>query len=122
MKGNYTKYKYRIIIAVLSIIALLIKFHPWTSFYTGSKKSINNEYYLSGAVIDAVNNMNISQAEIAVVGRNEQYITESNGNFRIPFRDSLAHVRVRISKKGYISYDKSYDFPSPDIIIQLNHK
>lgn len=56
---------------------------------------------------------------MSIVGRNEQYYSEDNGNFKILFKDSVDHVRLRITKKGYHSYDHTFNVPESNIIIQL---
>jgi hypothetical protein len=77
---------------------------------------------LAGMVVDETNN-SISQAKIDVVGRNEFYVTESNGNFIIPISDSSAtSIRLHVYKPGYIIYDKSFDLPSENVTIQLQTK
>jgi hypothetical protein len=112
-----------IILAPLSpIIIACIQFHPWSNSILNSQKDKKHEYYLAGTVVDETTNESISQAEVTVVGRNEQYITESNGNFRIPFKDSVGYVRIRIEKKNFRTIDKSYNLPTEDIEIQLSHK
>ncbi len=115
--------KTSIIVAVISALAIiivaLIQVHPWkkeTVQVEGKSKAI---YQLSGTVIDEQSNKNVSQAEIDVVGRNEQYYSEENGNFAITVKDSIKSIRIRVVKNGYIPYDKSYDLPNENVIIQL---
>jgi hypothetical protein len=114
--------KTKIIIAVISAISLivvaLIQFRPWNN---SSKKQKNNNviYSIAGTVVDESTNNSIGQAEISIVGRNEEYFTEQNGNFRILFKDSVDHVRLRVTKDHFLPFDKSFDLPNENIIIQL---
>ncbi|MBS1533316.1 MAG: carboxypeptidase-like regulatory domain-containing protein [Bacteroidetes bacterium] len=123
-KSNLT-FRRNIILALIpasvTIVVALITYHPWRKDIQ-KPNGENNKCFLSGTVVDASSNNSIPQAEIVVVGRNEQYVSESNGNFKIPFKDSITHVRIHVEKKSYVPYDKSYDLPSSDIIIQLIHK
>jgi hypothetical protein len=101
------------------IIAAIIQIRPWKK---DSSHVMNNKvvFHLRGTVIDDKSNQNIPQAEIDVVGRNEQYYTEENGNFEIAIKDSVKSIRIRVIKKEYLPYDKSYDLPSEGVIIQLS--
>jgi hypothetical protein len=110
------------LIPVIGAIAVALISHPWRKDVQPPKETNKMQYFLSGAIVDASSNNSIPQAEITIVGRNEQYVSENNGNFRLPFKDSIGHVRIRVTRKDYLPYDKSYDLPSSDIIIQLKHK
>ncbi len=121
-KSNTIKIILALISATTLIVVALIN-HQWHKDAPTTRKEMSKEqYFLSGTIVDASNNNSISQAEITIVGRNEQYISESNGNFKLPFKDSIEHVRIRVTKKDYIPYDKTYDLPSSDIIVQLKRK
>jgi len=106
-----------IITGIFSLLVALIQWHPWD----GKKNdySENKEYIFSGTIVNENNNEGIALAEISIVGRNEQYYTEQNGNFSIKFEDSVDHIRVRVSKSQYLIYDKTFDIPSKDVMIQL---
>lgn len=54
-----------------------------------------------------------------MVGRNEQYFTEENGNFSISLDDSVKSVRIRVFKKYFKPFDKTYDLPNEGVIVQL---
>jgi len=78
---------------------------------------------IAGAVIEEFSNSGVSHAEIILVGRNEHYYTEGNGNFRIQLLgDSVDHIRILVSKANYDVYDRSYEVPSENIIIVLQKK
>lgn len=101
------------------IVVALIQAHPWKSAPSTTVQHKESKYFIGGTVIDESTNVNISQAEISIVGRNEHYYTEENGNFRITLLDSIQVVRVRVIKKNYLPFDKSYNIPTESIIIQL---
>jgi len=82
-------------------------------------KAIDHKYVLAGTVTDEQTEQSISQAEITLVGRNEQYFTEENGNFKIELKDTIKSIRIRVSKKYFQPFDKTYDLPNENIIIPL---
>ncbi len=109
------------IITALGIICVaIIQYHPWTEKTNKIDKNFLPIHILSGTIIDEKTNLNISQAEINVVGRNEQYFSEENGNFKIQIKDSIKSIRLRVLKKGFRPFDKSYDLSNEGVIIQLS--
>jgi hypothetical protein len=109
-----------IIGAVGVIGGAIISSKPWSKSNTKTKEKI--KYTLSGTIIDKSSSESINNAEINIVGRNEYYYSEENGNFHITLKDSSNEVRVRVSKEGYDMYDKSFDVPQGSIIILLHKK
>src|SRR5687768_3230655 len=89
-----------VITVVGGIIVAIINLNPFSdkkkiedssppSVYTKQNK------ILSGTVVDGSTNSSIPQAFVSIVGRNENYTTQDDGNFRISFADStLDEVRV----------------------------
>jgi len=77
--------------------------------------------YVAGTVVDIQTNQPVPQAQITVAGRPESYVSEDNGNFRLDFtpKSSIGHVRIRVAKKGYRTYDASVTPPLNDLIVQL---
>jgi len=117
---NRTKIIVSIIGAAGLIGAAYLPFLPWNKKATDTFKS-TKEYIISGMVIDESTNKGISQAEISIVGRNENDYTQENGNFKLVLRDSLDQVRIRVTKRNYLPYDKSYNIPNDNIIIQMTY-
>ncbi len=117
-------HKTQIIVAIIGalglVIAAIIQFYPWKKESMHKFKPSTVKFMISGTVIDEKTDENIAQAEINVVGRNEQYYTEQNGNFSITFLDSLTTIRLRVLKHGYSTFDKSFNIPQQNIIIQLS--
>ncbi|HTD98464.1 MAG TPA: carboxypeptidase-like regulatory domain-containing protein [Mucilaginibacter sp.] len=120
--SNRTSVIVAIIGAVALIITAIIQIHPWRKDAGGTVSKSIKTYILRGTVINEKSNQSISQAEINVVGRNEQYYSENNGNFEIIIKDSVKSIRVRVEKNGFLPYDKSYDLPNENVIIQLTKK
>jgi len=118
--NNRTKIIVAIIAAVGLIAAAYIQFFPWNKKINDNNK-LRQEYIISGTVIDESTNLSISQAEVSVIGRNEIDYTQQNGNFKLLIKDSVDHVRIRVTKRNYLSYDKAYDIPSGNIIIQMTY-
>lgn len=118
-----TSNKTAIVVAIITVIGTiavaLITAYPWNKQEHLKSSKISVTYNLSGTVIDEQLNQNIPQAEVDVVGRNEQYYTEENGNFKIVIKDSIKSIRIRVLKRGFKPYDKSFDLPDNNVIIQL---
>lgn len=116
---DFNKSKTAIVVAIITtlgaIVVALIQLHPWSN-----KTKTVRLVSIAGTVIDE-DNKNIGQAQITIVGRNEQYYTEQNGNFYITFPDSLYRVRLRVVKANYAIYDKSFSLPDEGVIIQLSN-
>jgi|SRR5882724_1047669 len=72
----------------------------------------------SGAVVEEGSNSSVVQAEITIVGRNEHYYSEGNGNFRIQVKTDH-DIRIRVNKAGYTPYERSYALPDENVIIVL---
>jgi hypothetical protein len=118
-----TNNRIQIVVAVIGVAGLLaaaiIQWHPWTESSGVSLKKPAHKV-LAGTVIEEGSNKSIELAEITIVGRNEQYYTEGNGNFRIQIAgDSIESVRIRVSKLNYHTFDMSYDIPNETVIIPL---
>lgn len=118
-QSNKLKIFLTLITVLGSITVALIQYHPWKSDNKKVEIKVTPKYVISGAVFDEATNQSISHAEINIVGRNEQYYTEQNGNFTITFHDSIPVVRLRVLKKTYLPFDKSYDVPQGSILIPL---
>ncbi|AYL94155.1 carboxypeptidase-like regulatory domain-containing protein [Mucilaginibacter celer] len=115
--NNKTKIWISIIGLLGVIIPAIIKFYPWKD--SKSLPAANSTLIVSGSIVDEATNKSIEQAEISVVGRNEIYYSEHNGNFRLNIKDSISSVRIRVVKKHYHTYDKSFDIPNSNVIIPL---
>lgn len=107
---------FSIVLCLIGVFADLVK--PDLKKKDSVKQNFRS-HLLSGTVIDELTNKSVQQAEISIVGRNEQYFTEENGNFAIQLNDSIKSVRIRVLKKYFKPFDKTYDLPSEGIIIQL---
>ena len=105
--------------AIVLIIVAMIQFYPWKRKELPLKLN-NKTYYLTGTVVDEFNNNSIGGADLTIVGRNEHYFTEQNGNFSIPLIDSVASIRIRVYKKNYKIFDQSVDIPVNNYIIPLS--
>jgi len=114
--------KTKIIVAVIGAIAIIaastMPFLPWNKKTPQGVTSIK-QYNLSGTVVDQSSNESVARAQISIVGRNEAYYSEQNGNFNLDFMDSLAKVRIRVVKEGYQTFDHSYNISNTPIIIPL---
>jgi hypothetical protein len=90
----------------------------------GKKNEPLYNYSISGTVVEEGTNNSVAQAKISIVGKNEYYYTENDGNFHITLSDhSLREVRIRVTKDPmYIPYDKTFDLPSEGYIIVLVKK
>jgi hypothetical protein len=112
-----------LITAFAAIVVALIQFLPWDSKNNQSEPKFiepTKRLELAGVVVEEGSNESIGQAKISVVGMNEEYQTQDNGNFQIEFKDSkLRYVRLRVSKPKYKVYDKTFDLPSENIVIKL---
>lgn len=112
---------------VVAIAVALIEFQPWKKpIMPFEERTLPSSTFkkalLSGAIVDEDTNNSISQAEISIVGKNDHYYSERNGNFKINISviDSIPTVRIRVSKSGYHTSDISYDLPTEGVIIQLS--
>jgi hypothetical protein len=119
-KSSTTAVTVAIITGLGAILVALIQFHPWTKH--SQEVQNHKQLILSGAVIDEATNRPIEYAEISLVGRPESYATEDNGNFLITLPSDFvegATVRVRVTKMGYVSADRSFVVPSEGIVIAV---
>jgi hypothetical protein len=110
-----------IITGLGAILVALIQFHPWTS-HSPELVRDHKQLLLSGAVIDEATSTPIEYAEISLVGRPESYATEDTGNFQITLPPDFAEgttVRVRVTKAGYASADRSFVVPSEGVVIAV---
>lgn len=99
-------------------IGSLILLHPWSN-NSAKHKVLSRIYTVSGTVVNGKTNQSIAQAEISIVGRNEQTTTEQNGNFAITFNDSIISVRLHVNKFGFKSIDQTSIVPNNNLTIQL---
>jgi hypothetical protein len=111
-KANYKTATW--ITAISAIIVAVIQFYPFRS----SSNQKETEMVFSGTVVEQNTNRPIGQAEISVVGVDQHYFSEDNGNFRLQIR-SQEIVRIRVCKPGYKVADISYELPSEGNIIVL---
>ena len=74
-------------------------------------------YLFSGAVVNATTNNSIGGAEISIVGRNQHYYSEGNGNFHLNLDTN--EIRVRVTASGYQPFDESFSLPQEGSIIPL---
>jgi hypothetical protein len=73
---------------------------------------------ISGTVVDKDSNKEISGAWIVLVGRTEQYMTETSGNFEIDLpSDTPNRIRLRVNKTGYQPFDTSVDIPLKNALV-----
>jgi hypothetical protein len=117
--NNRTKIWISIIGFLGIIIPVLIQCYLWKANNNKGNNISGHKFVVSGLIVDEVTNKSIEQAEVSIVGRNEVCYSEHNGNFRLNIRDSVSSIRIRVVKKHYHPYDKSYDVPDDNIIIQL---
>jgi hypothetical protein len=115
--------------AITAVIVALIQFWPHRSQpdttsneKPGTIKAIESKHILRGTIVDEVSNDAIGMAELTLVGRNETYFSEVNGNFKIDVVDDVKEVRVRVTKKKYKINDKSYDLPGENLVIKLERE
>ena len=75
---------------------------------------------VSGTVVDGGTNSAIPGAEISIAGRPELAYSESNGNFKIDVGGAGEEaVRLRVTKTGYQTYDRSVPVPTEGVIVPL---
>jgi len=112
---SYTWLYVALIAAAATIIAAIIQSHPF------AKNESHAPRYkeLNGIIINENSSKGIPNAEVTVIGRNENYVSEQTGNFKIKIMDTVTVVRIRVEKAGFKTFDKSYDLPSDGVIIQL---
>jgi hypothetical protein len=111
-KANYKTATW--ISAISAIIVALIPFYP----FRNSSNQKETERVFSGIVVERNTNEPVGQAEVSVVGVNQHYLSEDNGNFRLQIKNQKI-VRIRVSKPGYKVADISYELPSEGNIIVL---
>ncbi len=76
---------------------------------------------IAGTVVDEQKNTAVGQAAIVVAGRDEKYITDDAGNFRIEISgDAPKSLRLYVSKPGYQTRDTTVTAPADNLILQLH--
>jgi hypothetical protein len=111
-KANYKNTAW--MTAISAVIVAFIQFYPFRS----SSNQKETELVFSGTVVERNTNEPVGQAKISVVGVNQHYLSEDNGNFRLQIKNQKI-VRIRVSKPGYKVADISYELPSEGNIIVL---
>lgn len=107
-----------IFVLIAAIVGSMIAWHPWST--SSNVSSTKTARIIAGTVVEEGSNKSVPQAEITLVGRNEHYYSEGNGNFRINLtQNNIDHVRIRVVKPGYETFDMSYEIPNENIIAAL---
>jgi uncharacterized membrane protein len=103
-----------IIAALIGIIPSLRDHKP-----AGDRKTASN--IIAGTVVDERENTGIGQAAIVIAGRDEKYITDDAGNFRIEVgQDAPKTLRLYVSKRGYQTRDTTVTPPADSLVLQLH--
>jgi len=102
-----------IIAALIGLIPSLRNHKP-----VGERKAGN---IIAGTVVDERENTGIGQAAIIIAGRDEKYITDDAGNFRIEIgQDAPKTLRLYVSKHGYQTRDTTVTPPADNLVLQLH--
>ena len=86
------------------IIAALVAIVP--SFRSSGKDRQQN-LVIAGTVVDGRSNSAIGQAHIQLTGREETYVTEDNGSFRMPMACCSLPASTHLFDRGFIGFENS---------------
>ena len=106
----------------IAIFVLIWLFNPASLISKPQHDSAgaNVEQVISGIVVDQITNEGIGHASIALAGRTETYVTEDTGNFRIDLpAETKGRIRLRVSKDGFATLDRSVEPPVENLVLQL---
>ena len=98
---------------IFVIIAALIGIYP-------SLRSRQPGGVIAGIVVEEDDNHGIGQASIVIAGRDEKYLTDDTGNFRIEISSDVPRtLRIHVSKNGFHTLDTTVGLPAENLVWQL---
>lgn len=104
----------------LAVFIVVYFFSPASILSTPPSQDGVNFLTIAGIVVDRATSQGLGQARINVVGQNQEYVTEDNGNFRIQLRLSVpGRVRLLVNKEGFHQLDATVQVPAENLILQL---